>query len=196
MQQAWVKWVVFAAVLGSGCGERLCSDGDGQQSFSFEGGLDSFEAFSNVGLGPTATVSASTREATCGGGAIELAFVNASDNTSVGIRRGFELEPGVAYRIEASIDLWSNDTRPGPGGEWRLFATDDVTGGATTQMGVGGTTIHPDGEGWHQWPAQLDVTARNQAGVNVWVVFQITAAVPSSRTYYVDDVELTFEKRS
>jgi hypothetical protein len=113
------------------------------------------------------------------------------------MERQFELQPGATYDVEAAFDFASADF--GDIGLWTIIAgvseadpetvddldfQDETGNGASDDVG-------------HVWGARSYSLGTATAGRNglLWVALGVWGTFETTRTYFVDDVQLTFTRR-
>ncbi|HYO45291.1 MAG TPA: hypothetical protein VEY33_01200 [Gemmatimonadota bacterium] len=199
-----MKWpaislAALAAVFVLACADDTTGpDGIVRFETSFETGLDGFTADGTDLDDPPIewSIERTNEEADDGAWSVRLDLANLNDAGKIWIERSFDLEAGRAYDVELSYAFGSSDF--GDINLWTIIAgvspgdpevTDDLTFQGSTANGE-------DQDVGLVWLEKShDFTATAGAGGELWVALGVWGTSEFPRTYYLDDVEITFTPR-
>jgi hypothetical protein len=187
---------VLAAACGASTDEPFLRRTFG---FTFESDLGGWVADGTDLDDPPVTwsVERSDELAERGDWSVRLSLDNLNDAGKIWMERPFELQPGATYDVEVAFDFASADF--GEFGLWTIIAgvsaadpetvddlvfRDETGNGADEDMGhLWGARSYPLG------------TATTDAEGLLWVALGVWGTFETTRTYFLDDLELTFTRR-
>lgn len=186
----------IAAGLG-GCSESL--EGPDSQTFTFSFD-DTMQGWSADGADLTNpqvawSIQQSTAEASNGAGSVRITLDNLNDAGKVWMERSFDLEPNRTYDVEVSYAFGSADF--GDINLWRIITgvSADSPEDADDLEFQGDTGNGLDSNGGLQWldktysfTATTDADGVLHVSIGTWGTYEV------QRTYFVDDVTLTFSE--
>jgi hypothetical protein len=196
----WVPVASAVGVLAAACGASTDEPFLRQTfGFTFESDLGGWVADGTDLDDPPVTwsVERSDELAERGDWSVRFSLDNLNDAGKIWMERPFELQPGATYDVEAAFDFASADF--GDIGLWTIIAgvseadpetvddldfQDETGNGASDDVG-------------HVWGARSYSLGTATAGGNglLWVALGVWGTFETSRTYFVDDLELTFTRR-
>jgi hypothetical protein len=132
-----------------------------------------------------------------GNWAIRLSLDNLNDAGKVWMERAFELRPGTTYDVEVAFDFASADF--GEIGLWTIISGVSETDPETVDDLVfrdetGNGSSEDVGHLWGTRSYSLGPATADEDGL-LWVALGVLGTFETSRTYFVDDLELTFTLR-
>jgi hypothetical protein len=132
-----------------------------------------------------------------GNWAIRLSLDNLNDAGKVWMERAFELRPGTTYDVEVAFDFASADF--GEIGLWTIISGVSETDPETVDDLVfrdetGNGSSEDVGHLWGTRSYSLGPATADEDGL-LWVALGVWGTFETSRTYFVDDLELTFTLR-
>jgi len=181
-----------------------CDDGTGPTNgatsfdYSFENGLAGWETRATdimVGGQPvTWEIATTTDRADEGSRSLRLHLENLSDAGKIWIERGFSLAPNTTYDVDVRYAFGTSDF--GSVNLWTIITGAFSSPPSTTaelQPAFQGNTAHGGGSAGFQWVSkQYQLTATTDASGMLYVVIGVWGTFEVTRTYYVDDVRITF----
>jgi hypothetical protein len=193
-----VGTLALAAVLGACDDDSTGPDDQETFTFSFEDDLQGWAAQGIDLDDPPVTwaITQSEDTSTAGDGSAKFVLDNLNDAGKIFLERAFELEPDTEYDVRIAFDFASADW--GDQNHWTIIAgahaappedRDDLRMQGNTANGE-------DEEGEHVWLEKsydLQVTSDDEGNVviavGVWGTYEV------ERTYYIDDLRITFTER-
>ena len=196
----WVPVASAVGVLAAACGASSDEPFLRQTfGFTFESDLGRWMADGTDLDDPPVTWSVERSDdlAESGDWSVRLSLDNLNDAGKIWMERAFELQPGATYDVEAAFDFASADL--GDIGLWTIIAgvseadpetvddlafRDETGNGASDDVG-------------HVWGARTYSLGMATAGGDglLWVALGVWGTFETPRTYFVDDIELTFTRR-
>lgn len=189
--------LALAAVLG-GCEDSTGPDNRETFTFSFEDDLDGWTA-KGIDLDEppvTWSITQSEDTATVGDGAAKYVLDNVNDAGKIFLQRSFELDPDTEYDVRIEFDFATADW--GDANHWTILAgthtsppedRDDLDDQGDTANGE-------DEEGDHVWlEKSYNLQATSDDEGNVIVTVGVWGTYEVERTYYIDDLRITFTER-
>lgn len=145
----------------------------------------------------TWSVERSDELAERGNWAIRLSLDNLNDAGKVWMERAFELRPGTTYDVEVAFDFASADF--GEIGLWTIISGVSETDPETVDDLVfrdetGNGSSEDVGHLWGTRSYSLGPATADEDGL-LWVALGVWGTFETSRTYFVDELELTFTLR-
>lgn len=186
------------AVLLGACDDDSTGPDDETHTFSFEEDLQGWTA-QGIDLDDPPvewSITQSEDTATVGDGSAKFVLDNMNDAGKIFLERAFELEPDTEYDVRIAFDFATADW--GDANHWTILA------GAHTQppedaddlLDHGDTANGEDEDGAHVWMEKsydVEVTSDDEGKVvvtvGVWGTYEV------ERTYYIDDLRITFTER-
>jgi len=190
--------LALAVVLGACDDDSTGPDDQKSFSYSFE---ENLEGWTPQGIDldePDVTWSITQSEdtSTVGDGSAKFVLDNLNDKAKIFLEREFELEPNTDYDVRISFDFATADY--GDQNHWTILAgahqappedADDLKPQGSTANGE-------DEEGPHVWlEKSYDLQVRSDNEGNVVVTVGVWGTYEVERTYYIDDLRITFTKR-
>lgn len=160
-------------------------------SYSFESGLEAWVPNSADLSGPGATWSIDTSSdvTSVGSGAARFMLDNANGDGKIWLEREFELTAERTYDVQITFDLASAES----GSPWRVLAgAHDASPSSAAQLTVQDATTPGNGYEWTERSYTVQA-APDDEGLVV-VVLGLWGTSEESRTYYVDNVHLVFNR--
>jgi len=132
-----------------------------------------------------------------GNWAIRLSLDNLNDAGKVWMERAFELRPGTTYDVEVAFDFASADF--GEIGLWTIISGVSETDPETVDDLVfrdetGNGSSEDVGHLWGTRSYSLGPATADEDGL-LWVALGVWGTFETSRTYFVDELEVTFTLR-
>jgi hypothetical protein len=145
----------------------------------------------------TWSVERSDELAERGDWSIRLSLDNLNDAGKIWMERAFELRPGATYDVEVAFDFASADF--GDVGLWTIIATVSETDPETVedlvfQDDTGNGSSEDVGHVWSTRSYSLGTATADGDGL-LWVALGVWGTFETSRTYFIDDLELIFTLR-
>jgi len=198
MRTRIVLTATLAAALLACADDTLGPDGIVRFATSFESGLDGFSANGTDLDDPPIewSIERTNLEADEGAWSVRLDLENLNDAGKIWIERSFDLEAGRAYDVELSYAFGSSDF--GDINLWTIIAgvvpeDPEITDDLVFQGNTGNGEEEDVGVVWLEKSHAFTATAG--AGGELWVVLGVWGTSEFPRTYYLDDVEITFTPR-
>ncbi|HKY60950.1 MAG TPA: hypothetical protein VJP59_08060 [Gemmatimonadota bacterium] len=200
MTRVWLPIAAAVGVLGGGCGASTDEPFLRQTfGFTFESDPGGWVADGTDLEDPPVTwsVERSDELAERGDWSMRLSLDNLNDAGKIWMERAFELQPGATYDVEVAFDFASADF--GDIGLWTIVATvseadpetvDDLVFRDDTGNGSGEDVGHV----WGTRSYSLGTATADGEGL-LWVALGVWGTFETSRTYFIDDLELTFTLR-
>jgi hypothetical protein len=187
---------ILAAACGASTNEPFVRQTFG---FTFESDLGQWVADGTDLDDPPVTwsVERSDELAERGEWSVRLFLDNVNDAGKIWMERAFVLQPGATYDVEVAFDFASADF--GDIGLWTIIAgvsgsdpetVDDLAFRDDTGNGAGDDVGHV----WGTRTYPLGTATAGDDGL-LWVALGVWGTFETPRTYFIDDVELTFTRR-
>lgn len=131
-----------------------------------------------------------------GGGSVEFFLDNINDQGKIWIERAFDLEPNTTYDVELAYAFGTSDW--GAINLWTIIAgvhvePPETREDLTFQEDTGHGAEEDLGLVWTDRAYELTATTGEDG--RLWVAIGVWGTWETPRTYFVDDVELTFTPR-
>lgn len=168
-----------------------------EQSFSFESGLEGWEAAGTDLIDPPVDwdVSVTGEEAVEGERSVRFRLSNLNDMGKIWIQRPFQLSANQAYEVVVRYRFGTSDA--GEVNLWRLLTgvhlDPPVTRGHLTVQGDTGHEGEGPGLVWTE--KSFTFQARTAADARLWVSVGVWGTFETERIYYVDDLTVSFTRR-
>ena len=186
--------LAFIPILLAGCSVLQIPK---QMEFSFENGLDGWVT-NSTDLGNPAdkwSISSSQDMATNGRSSLKLDLNNSNGAGKIWIQRPFDVDPNSYYQVHVEYDFASADY--GDVNLWTIIS--GVVLGPPTkadelvyQRDTGNGADKDDGYKWsHKY---YDFDLRSGPEKKLYVVIGVWGTWETNRTYYIDNVKVTFIK--
>ena len=200
MTRRWLPIATAVGVLAAACGastdEPFLRHTFG---FTFESDLGEWVADGTDLDDPPVTwsVERSDELAERGDWSVRLSLDNLNDAGKIWMERAFELQPNATYDVDVAFDFASADF--GEIGLWTVIAgvadTDPETADDLAFQDETGNGASEDlGHVWGTRSYSLGMANAGDDGL-LWVALGVWGTFEVSRTYFVDDLELTFTRR-
>ena len=200
MIRRWLPIAAAVGVLAGGCGASTNEPFLLQTfGFTFESDPGGWTADGTDLEDPPVTwsVERSDELAERGDWSMRLSLENLNDAGKIWMERAFQLQPGATYDVEVAFDFASADF--GDIGLWTIIATvseadpetvDDLVFRDDTGNGSGEDVGHV----WVTRTYSLGTATADGQGL-LWVALGVWGTFETSRTYFIDDLELSFMLR-
>lgn len=188
----------LAAVLGACDDDSTGPDGQETFTFSFEEDLQGWSA-QGIDLGSppvTWAITQSEDTSTVGDGSAKFELDNVNDAGKVFLERAFELEPATEYDVRITFDFATADW--GDANHWTILAGAHTAPpeDADDLIDQGDTANGEDEDAGHVWlEKSYDLEVTSDAEGKVVVTAGVWGTYEVERTYYIDDMRITFTKR-
>jgi hypothetical protein len=190
--------LMLAATAVVGCDDSTGPDNREIFTFSFEDDLGGWAA-NGIDLDDppvTWSIAQSEDTASAGDGSAKFVLDNINDASKIFLERTFELDADTEYDVRIEFDLASADW--GDTNHWRIIAGAHTSPPADADdlEFQGDTANGEDEDGGHVWlEKQYDVQATTDDEGNIVIVIGVWGTYEVERSYYVDDVRITFTER-
>ena len=200
MTRRWLPVASAVGVLAGGCGASTDEPFLRQTfGFTFESDAGDWVPDGTDLEDPPVTwsVERSDELAERGDWAIRLSLDNLNDAGKIWMERAFELRPNGTYDVEVALDFASADF--GEIGLWTIIAGVSESDPETVDDLVfrdetGNGSSEDVGHLWGTRSYSLEPATADEDGL-LWVALGVWGTFETSRTYFVDDLELTFTLR-
>ena len=193
------RYALLLALLATGCADDAVGPGDGLEfETSFESGFDGFVVDGTDLDDPPVVwdIALTTELSFDGDQAVRFTLDNLNDAGKIWIERPFELDPDRAYDVELSYAFASADF--GDINLWTVIAgvvsgdpetVDDLPFEGSTANG------HDEDEGFVWLELLTRQTVTTGPSGEVWLALGVWGTSEFPRTYYLDDLRVTFIPR-
>jgi hypothetical protein len=189
--------LAMAFALGA-CSDDITQPVDQTFAFAFDSGLEAWSANATDTDNPPVTwsIDHTMDMGNDDDGAVELTLDNLNDAGKIWVEREFDsLEPNTTYEVTVSFAFATEDY--GTINLWRIIAgvTTDAPEDADDLEFQGETGNGEDEDVGYQWlDKTYTFTAETDAAGELWVSVGIWGTFEVVRTYFVDDLQVRFER--